>query len=132
MHEPSSPPATLRCDTQPPLDIETMRATARALLTQDATLPRHDDLQTALLLLRGHLALIVPETEALARSLPDEHTARSPALATVAHTRVHLDTSPGHGLVSATEHAKSLARDLRDLCDHYETLTSTAQAEQPV
>ncbi len=113
-----------------PLDIETMRATADGMLAQGTGLPRHDNLEEALLLLRGHLALIVPETKTLARSLPEGHMAGGPALAAVAQVRVRLAAGPGSGLVSAVEHARGLARELRTLCDHYEALAGTGTEQQ--
>ncbi len=107
-----------------------MRTTAHRLLAQGTAFPRYDDLQDMLLLLRGHLALIVPETEALARSLCDRHTAHGPALAAVASARERLTAGPGSGPVSAVEHARSLAHELRTLCGHYATLRP-AQTGQP-
>ena len=114
-----------------PLDIAAMRKTAAPTLDTGAALPRYDDLQDTVLLLRGHLNLLVPEIEGLARALPDGHPMRAPALVAAAHARVQLDAGPGPGLVSAANHAKALARHLRTLCGHYETFSTAAVQAGP-
>jgi hypothetical protein len=114
-----------------PLDIAMMRATASTVLAIGG-LPRFNYLQDTLLLVRGHLNLLSSEVERQAKTLPDEHGTRTSVLASVASVRRLLDSGPGCGLVSATQHAKALARDLRTLCDHYETLTARHPPEQPV
>lgn len=114
-----------------PLDIAMMRESSARILDPEAALPRHEDLQHREQLLRGHLGVIVPEVEALARLLPDGHTAQASALVAVGHARTRLAADPGAGLVSATGHAKSLARALRTLCDQYEALDTRVRQEQP-
>ncbi|WP_212912970.1 DUF6415 family natural product biosynthesis protein [Streptomyces sp. TS71-3] len=112
-----------------PLDIESMRATAGKLSAGDVPFPRFDDLDDWLLLLRGHLTLLVPEVEGMARALPEEHASRVAALTAVANTRVRLAASPGPGLVSATRHARELAEYLDALCDHHTVLTAENATE---
>lgn len=115
--------------SEAPLDIDSMRATAGVVLAGEADLPRYDDLGHRLSLLRGHLALLVPEAESLALSLPDEHAARILVVAAVENIRVQLGIGPGPGLVSAVQHAKSLARELQTLCDHYVALNGSPVGE---
>lgn len=104
------------------VDVEAMRAAAAALLGPGAFL-RQDELAQQRLLLRRHLAELVPVVEAAARVRPAESVPRAVALAEVEATRGHLDTEPGPGLVSAVRHISGLAHALRALCDHHDTLT---------
>ncbi|GHH83095.1 hypothetical protein GCM10018793_44330 [Streptomyces sulfonofaciens] len=122
MNERSALPALVRSG---PPDIAKMRVASAALLADGASLPRFDDLDERAIRLRGHLKLLIPVVEEAARALPDEHATRVTALAAVANARVRLSASPGPGLVSATQHARSLARELAWLCDHYEALAGT-------
>jgi hypothetical protein len=102
-----------------------MRAVADALLGPDEPLPRFDDLADRTDQLCRHLRDLIPVVEHAARALPDKDTRRVPALDAVANARACLNASPGPGLVSATRHARSLARELRALCHHHEALTGT-------
>ncbi len=107
-------------------DIARMRIAANELLTADGPLPRFDDLAEAASGLRTHLHDLIPALEAAARAQPD-----ASALVAVQNARACLAAGPGPGLVSATRHARSLARELRALCGHYETLTA-ARVQKPV
>lgn len=107
-----------------------MRAAADELLAQDAGLPRYDELSNTSVVLCGHLVVLIPEVENLARALPDGHVTRTCALTATGHARARLDAGPGPGLVSAVRHAKGLARALRALCDQFEAL-SPAGTGQP-
>lgn len=51
------------------------------------------------------------------------------ALLAVENAQVRLNASPGPGLQSATQYARSLARELWALCGHYETLTGAPARE---
>lgn len=61
-----------------PLDIETMRVTARRLLAESAEPPSPDEWETLTLQLRGHIMVALPEVEAAAGALP-EGTCPAPA-----------------------------------------------------
>jgi hypothetical protein len=118
--ERSAPPTTLGSQS---LDVETMRATAAALLGPDEPLPRFDELAERTDRLRGHLRELLPVVEEAARDLPGGGAEKAAALASVASARRRLKVGPGPGLVSATTYAKSLACEVGDLCRQYEVLT---------
>lgn len=113
-------------DERLPVAIETMRTAADKLLADNASFPRYDDLADTTDRLRGHLLLLLPLVEDAARELPGQNATKDCVLATVDNARIRLTAGPGPGLVSATQLARSLARELRALCDHYETLIGTA------
>ncbi|WP_212909642.1 DUF6415 family natural product biosynthesis protein [Streptomyces sp. TS71-3] len=106
-----------------------MRTAAAELLDEGTPLPRFDDLDETTARLRGHLQVLIRPVEDAARALPEHDGGRIRAQLSVESARVRLATSPGTGLVSATRHAQSLARELTWLCDHYETLTGTPTVE---
>ncbi|MFI6278750.1 DUF6415 family natural product biosynthesis protein [Streptomyces sp. NPDC050988] len=105
-----------------PLDIETMRVTARRLLTEDAELSTPDELETLTLQLRGHIMVAIPEVEAAAGRLPGDDVPRACALACVGEARKRLGLAPGHTLPSGIAHAQRLARSVNALCDHHQNL----------
>jgi hypothetical protein len=105
-----------------PVDVETMRATARRLLAEDAEPPMPDELETLTLTLRGMIMLAVPEVETAAGRLPEDDVPRYCALACVGEARMRLDLEPGHGLPAGIAHAQRLARSVNALCDHLENL----------
>jgi uncharacterized protein DUF6415 len=119
--ERSATPAGLESRS---VDIKTMRATAAESLAVEGPLPRFDELASWADQLRKHLRELIPAVECAARALPDEDAEKAEALAAVTHAHVRLVASPGPGLRSATQHARSLARELRALCDHYESLSA--------
>jgi hypothetical protein len=116
-------------DERLPVAIETMRTAADKLLADNASFPRYDDLADTTDRLRAHLLLLLPLVEDAAGALPSGNTTKACVLATLENTRVRLMASPGPGLVSATQLARSLARELRALCGHYETLIGAAVGE---
>ncbi|MER5397568.1 DUF6415 family natural product biosynthesis protein [Streptomyces sp. NPDC002599] len=101
-----------------PLDLETMRNTARRLLAEDAELPTSEELETLTLTLRGHMMLLVPEVEIAAGRLPEDDVPRACALACIGEARMRLGTEPGPTLPAAVAHAQRLARSVNALCDH--------------
>ncbi|MFM9698878.1 DUF6415 family natural product biosynthesis protein [Streptomyces europaeiscabiei] len=107
-----------------PLDIETMRDTARRLLDEDAEPPTPDELETLTLQLRGHILVAVPEVEAAAGPLPEEDVPRACALACVGEARMRLVLEAGPTLPAGIAHAQRLARSVNVLCDHHENLTT--------
>lgn len=115
------PPAS---EEQYPLDAETMRATARRLLTDGAEPPTPEEVRKLLLALRGHLAVILPEVGRAAAQWSDQFDmARTCARVAVAETRRKLGEKPGPGLSSQIAYARRLSRSLNSLLDHHETLS---------
>ncbi|GHJ39161.1 DUF6415 family natural product biosynthesis protein [Streptomyces sp. TS71-3] len=110
-----------------------MRAAAAELLDEGAPLPRFDDLTELTARLRVALRALVPQVEEVARERPEDDAervrARSSARASVETARACLDAGPGSGLVSAKDHALSLAREVAGLCRHLEKLTGARTAE---
>ncbi|WP_405591250.1 DUF6415 family natural product biosynthesis protein [Streptomyces sp. NBC_01092] len=101
-----------------PLDLETMRETARRLLAPDAELPTTEELETLTLLLRGHMMLLIPAVEDAARPLPEDDVPRACALACVGEARMRLGLEPGRTLPAGIAHAQRLSRSVNALCDH--------------
>ncbi|MET8824806.1 DUF6415 family natural product biosynthesis protein [Streptomyces sp. NPDC004610] len=108
-----------------PLDITTMRRAVQRLLGPAADPPGEHDIDTLTLQLRGHIMLVIPEIERLAATLPAEDIPRACAVEGVAEARRRLDAQPRSTVLPAgIAHAQRLARSVRALCDHYETLTA--------
>jgi hypothetical protein len=105
-----------------PLDVKGMRAAAEDLLGED-TLPRWDDLQEKAVLLRGHLMVLVPAVEDLAAQQPKDDVPAHVARIGLDEARRRMDEIEGIGLASEFKRVQRLARSVRALCDHYETLT---------
>ncbi len=110
-----------------PPDIVTMRETAQLLLGPDGaphTLPAVDEdlAATHTATLRGHLEVLIPELEQAIQRLPSESIPRYCALACIGEARGKLraQAMPVNG--GAIAYARRLARVLRALCDHYETV----------
>jgi len=109
--------------TTAPLDTETMRAAARALLADHTELPSDEELDTLTLQLRGHLMLAIPVVEALADRLPEDDAPRVCANVGVMEARTRMSLAPGRTLPARVAHAQRLARSVNALCDHYENLS---------
>ncbi|MER6976932.1 DUF6415 family natural product biosynthesis protein [Streptomyces carpinensis] len=105
-----------------PLDLETMRATARRLLGGEAQLPTGEGLDTHVLALRGHLELLVPVVEAATLRLPKDHVPRACALACVGEARMRLRLGDGATESVRLAVAVKLARSVNALADHTENL----------
>ncbi|MGW3650968.1 DUF6415 family natural product biosynthesis protein [Streptomyces sp. NPDC000878] len=119
-----------------PVDIETMRTSARRLFTPDAEVPsteEMEELETLTLTLRGHLALIIPEVERVAAGRgDDDDMPRVCARTAVAESRRKLNIEPRPGPSSHLAYARRLSRSLIALCDHYEQLSSRASGARSV
>ncbi|MEU6224756.1 DUF6415 family natural product biosynthesis protein [Streptomyces sp. NPDC047042] len=108
-----------------PVDIEIMRASAGRLLAPDATVPSAQELETLMLMLKGHLALVIPEVERAAAGPDDDYDlARVCAWTAVTESRRKLRIEPRPSLSSHIAYARRLSRSLKALCDHYETLNA--------
>nr|WSX25643.1 DUF6415 family natural product biosynthesis protein [Streptomyces tubercidicus] len=98
-----------------PLDIETMRRTARVALQYGRTLPPYEEVEALTEDLRGHLAeVLAAMAPMLARS---DHGTREwdQARTLHDHARYQLDADPGPGLQSAAAHMKALALTVHNL-----------------
>ncbi len=109
-----------------PPDITGMRATVGRLLGPDDgpdTLPpASDELPVLISTLRGHLELIIPEVEAVAGTLDKDSVPRYCAVACVGEARGKLRATASPNPGGDVAYARRLARVLKALCDHYETL----------
>ncbi|MGW4885650.1 DUF6415 family natural product biosynthesis protein [Streptomyces murinus] len=107
-----------------PVDTVTMRETAaRALGSEgetDAPPPAPENLDILISQLRGHLELLIPEVEKVLGRLPKDGTARYCASACVGEACGKLQTRPAPRADGEVEYARSLARVLRALLDHFE------------
>lgn len=117
-----------------PLDVDTMRATARRLIAESTDPPATGETEPTELL-RGHMALLMPEVERLAARLPKDSIPRYCALACLGEARQKLAAAPSPAPGGAITHARRLARSLNALVDHYETLTGVTMClacDQPI
>ncbi|MFI6357022.1 DUF6415 family natural product biosynthesis protein [Streptomyces sp. NPDC050743] len=105
-----------------PLDVETMRDAARRLLAGDAAPLTADELNTLTVQLRSHVALAVPEVEALALALPEDDVPRACAFACTGEARYLFTRLADESASGPLTLAKHLARVVNALCDHYENL----------
>ncbi|WP_405987229.1 DUF6415 family natural product biosynthesis protein [Streptomyces sp. NBC_00872] len=105
MHEATARPTDPEGDSRP-LDFPTMVKTARQVVDSDARMP-DEDLERATHLMRGYLALLIPEAETrLGRLTP----------AGIEEARRRLDSSPA--LLGPARHTLRLARSVITLCSH--------------
>ncbi|MGV9852520.1 DUF6415 family natural product biosynthesis protein [Streptomyces sp. NPDC003442] len=107
---------------QRPLDFQTMRASTRRLLADDAELPSTEEMETLTIRLRGHIMVAVTEVEQMADRLPEDDTRRACARACIGEARMRMRLEPGATPATRIAHAQRLARSVNALCDHYESL----------
>lgn len=105
-----------------PVDLETMRATVRRLLADNAEQPTAEEAETLLAMLRGQIELLIPEVEAVTARLPEDDIPRYCALACIGEARGKLSVTPKPGAERAVAYGRRLARVLNALADHYENL----------
>ncbi|TJZ53026.1 hypothetical protein FCH28_17880 [Streptomyces piniterrae] len=111
------------------IDMRTILRSLDAVLAEGAPVPRHDELEDVTLLLRGHIALLIPEVLELAWGLPADDAVRCAALAGVREARRKTGelAGAGSGLVSAWRYAQQLARVCRALVHHYGQLQALGE-----
>ncbi|ORT60078.1 DUF6415 family natural product biosynthesis protein [Streptomyces sp. CB03238] len=105
-----------------PLDLATMRDTARYVLTLESALLPLGELDVLIDTLHGHVRLLVPEVRALIRSMPVGDVPARVARIGIEEAWRRLYTPPGPGWDATFRHAKKVALSVNSLCDHYETL----------
>ncbi|MGW2559464.1 DUF6415 family natural product biosynthesis protein [Streptomyces sp. NPDC001514] len=109
-----------------PLDLDTMRDTARRVLALGEAPPLLEDLDRLTDILRGHVQLLVPEIASLIRRLPRGDGPACVAQIGIDEAWRRLHTTRGFGPDAAYRHAKKLALSVNSLCDHYENLRPAA------
>lgn len=96
-----------------------MRETIARLLGEDAEPPSPEELETLLMLLRGHLMVTIPEVATAALKLHAKHPHRSCANACIGEARMKLNAEPsGNSLPAGIAYAQKLARVLEALLNH--------------
>lgn len=122
MAHPKAKSAAEAPECAPP-DIATMRASASRALTE--AIPE-TELDTLTLTLRGHMEVLIPEVEALARRQPKDSIPRYCAFACVGEAYRKLRLGNGQTTPARVAVAHKLARSVNALCDHYENLGGPA------
>ncbi|MFE1441577.1 DUF6415 family natural product biosynthesis protein [Streptomyces sp. NPDC058739] len=108
-----------------PLDVETMRGTARPLLAEDAELPTEKrELEELAALLRDHIVQLMPEVAGLAVRLPRDDVPRACASACIGEANMRLRLGVGDVIPVRQAVVAKLARSVMALCDHYENLSA--------
>ncbi|MGW0015763.1 DUF6415 family natural product biosynthesis protein [Streptomyces tendae] len=110
---------------QQPVDIATVRATARPLLAADLEPLAADELAKVTATLREHIADLIPAVEALTRTLPADDVPRACALACIGEARMRLRLGDGDNEPVRLSVAVRLARTANALADHQQTLRRT-------
>ncbi|CAL9595523.1 DUF6415 family natural product biosynthesis protein [Streptomyces sp. enrichment culture] len=127
MAHATAPRATAEEQQCAPPDLVVMRETAGVLLGPDAEPtvlpPSGEELGILTATLRGHLETLIPEVERALQGLPEESIPRYCALACIGEARGKLRATPSRRYGGDVGYARRLARVLRALCDHYETLS---------
>jgi hypothetical protein len=108
---------------QHPMDVHTMREATAQLIGPDdgpeALPPTGEELATLTLQIRGHLQLMIPEVEKLARRKHRDSIPRFCALACVGEARRKLTAPQAVGSSGEIAYARRLARSLNAMCTHY-------------
>jgi hypothetical protein len=102
-----------------------MRETVNRLLDPDAVPqalpPSEAELETLTATVRGHIEVLAPEVEAVARQqLKPGSIAKFTLLECVWEARSRLEAEPIQRFGGPPGYARRLARALNVLCDHYE------------
>ncbi|MEU6285677.1 DUF6415 family natural product biosynthesis protein [Streptomyces sp. NPDC047028] len=116
------------------VDIPTMRETVAFLLGPDddreVLPPAPAELDALTAMLRGYLALVIPEVEEKVRQLPKDSVSSYCARACIGEATRKLRVGDGDTQLIRVANARKLARSLKALCDHYERLTCEAPASE--
>ncbi|MEU9215378.1 DUF6415 family natural product biosynthesis protein [Streptomyces sp. NPDC048376] len=99
-----------------------MRETASLLLAPEADEPAPGELETLRQALTGMMHVAIPEIEAAAGRLPENDVPRACALACIGEARMRLRLPPGETFERQLVLTKKLARSVRALADHCQTL----------
>ncbi|MEU1302777.1 DUF6415 family natural product biosynthesis protein [Streptomyces shenzhenensis] len=105
-----------------PVDLKTMRETASLLLAPEADSPDPGELEKLRRALTGMMQVIIPEIEAAARRLPKDDVPRACALACIGEAQIRLRMEPGETFEQRLVLTTKLARSVRALADHCQTL----------
>lgn len=108
-----------------PLDLATMRETARQVMAMGEPGPELEDLTAAM---RGFVQLLVPEIRTRIAAKPAGDQPARVAQVGVDEAWRRLHTTPGFGPDAAYRRAQKLALSVFSLCDHYENLQPPAAA----
>lgn len=103
---------------QRPLDTVTMRETAGRACQAGAV--DADELEA---LMRGHVALLLPEVRAVARRRTAGHKPAAVALIGADEVERRLAARPGRQPDALQRHLRKLAMGVIALCDHYDRLS---------
>ncbi|MGW8558132.1 DUF6415 family natural product biosynthesis protein [Streptomyces tubercidicus] len=98
-----------------PLDVETMRRTARVAMQYGRTLPPHEEVEALTEDLRGHLEEVLTAMAPMVARGDRGTRAWDQARALHDHARYLIDAGPGPGLQSAAAHMKALALTVHNL-----------------
>ncbi|MFF8845878.1 DUF6415 family natural product biosynthesis protein [Streptomyces sp. NPDC015127] len=110
-----------------PVDLVTIRNTARRVLALGGAPPLIEDLDKLIGALRGYVQLLVPEIRALIRTAPAGDIPAAVAQVGIDEAWRRLNTGRGFGPDADYRHAKKVALSVRSLCDHYENLNPRAR-----
>lgn len=116
------------------VDVESMRTAIAELLGPEPATLGPDVLDLRLTSLRGDIQLLMPEVERAALAQPPNDIPRYCALACVGEARMKLSLH-ARGATPGMPYARRLARVLRALLDHYESLSDQAmclRCDQPI
>jgi hypothetical protein len=105
-----------------PLDVETMRESARRLLADGAEEPPPEELGTLAVLLRDHIRQLIPEVAAAMLGLPKDDVPKACAQACIGEAQMRLRLGDGDNGAVRLAVAVRLARSVNALCDHLTNL----------
>ncbi|MHB9848962.1 DUF6415 family natural product biosynthesis protein [Streptomyces krungchingensis] len=109
-----------------PLDVETLRETARRLLAEDAEQPANEELLNLQFLLRDHIGQLVPEVATVALGLPCDDVHRTCAQACIGEAQMRLRLGAGDNDRVRRAVAVRLARSVKALCDHLDRMSGVS------
>ncbi|MFM9446736.1 DUF6415 family natural product biosynthesis protein [Streptomyces acidiscabies] len=108
-----------------------MRATTARVLADGAGAPTVDELETLVLMYRGHLMVLIPEVGRVTFGRPHDDAAVVAAWAGVGEARRRLDVVGDGAFPREFAHARCLARSVVCLLGHLERLESSGGRREP-